>query len=83
MGIHGWHESPTIRAAPRGGGRAEDICLVTCDRCGSISPCTWGEPCSCEWCGAGLDDLAAPAAAEVFTLAELWDAAESAEEDLP
>jgi hypothetical protein len=79
MKIHAWHESPLIRA----GRRAVDIALVTCDRCASISPCTWGEPCSCEWCGAGLDELTAPEAVEVFTLADLWDAAESAEEGPP
>ena len=83
MEIHAWHESPVIRVAPRAGRRATDIGLVSCDRCGAISPCTWSEPCACEWCGAGLAELTAPAAAEVFTLAELWDAAEAAEGDPP
>jgi hypothetical protein len=81
--FHGWHESPLIRAALRGGRCAEDIGLITCDRCGSISPCTWGEPCTCEWCGASLDELTAPDAGEVFTLADLWDSEEAAEEDPP
>jgi hypothetical protein len=81
MEIHDWHKSPLIRAALRDGRSAEDIGLVTCDRCGSISYCHRGSPCTCEWCGAGLDHLAAPDAGEVITLADLWDSAEALEEE--
>jgi hypothetical protein len=79
--FHGWHESPLIRAAVRDGRQPDDIAVVACDRCGSISYCNQGSHCACEWCAASLDHLTDPDAGEVITLADHIDALAD-EEDL-
>jgi hypothetical protein len=56
---------------------------VVCDRCGSVVYYNEGSRCTCEWCEANLDHLLGDDSSEVFTLADLWDSEEAAEEDPP
>jgi hypothetical protein len=72
--FHGWQDSPLIRAAMREGRRPDDICIVSCDRCGSVVYYNQGSHCACEWCEANLDHLIDPDAGQVLTLADHLDA---------
>lgn len=65
---HPWFDSPLIREAMKER-PPEDISVIGCDRCGSISYYNDGSHASCDHCNAGLDHLLD----EAITLADHFD----------
>jgi hypothetical protein len=76
-----WHRSSSITTALRAGVRPDVICLITCDGCASVTYYDPGSDCSCEHCGADLNDLVVAGGGAVITLQDVWDAEEAALED--
>ncbi len=70
--FHGWSESPGIKDALKDGRSADDICVVVCTRCGSVTYYNQGSHCDCEHCGANLDHLLDEDTGEITTLDDLW-----------
>lgn len=72
-----WLDSPLIRAALRERD-PDDIAVVECDGCGSVTYYNQGSHCTCEHCGRSLDHLIGGESCEVLTLADVWEAAADA-----
>jgi hypothetical protein len=69
-----WQDSPMIRAALRER-PADDIYVVECDGCGSITYYNQGSHCTCEHCDRSLDHLIDSDWDYLTTLADHWEVA--------
>jgi uncharacterized OB-fold protein len=67
----GWQDSPMVRQALQER-EPDDIAVVTCDGCGSVTYYNQGSHCTCEHCDRSLDHLLIDG--EVTTLADHWNA---------
>jgi hypothetical protein len=68
--------------ALRAGRPPEEICLIACDGCASVTYYNRGAACSCEHCGADLTHPLGEGGGAVITLQDVWDGEEAALEDL-
>jgi hypothetical protein len=75
-----WTESALIAEALKDGREPEDISVVNCDQCASVTYYNDGSHCACEHCGANLDHLVNGDDREVTSLADHIDALASAED---